>query len=74
MLYVTKVLKDYQKDLLQKEVQSLRELGMVGSSFNSVLKEAESFEQKLEDFEGTFSSISEVSGQFESVRSGVAAG
>ena len=73
VLYVTKVLKDYQKDLLQKEVQSLRELGMVGSSFNSVLKEAESFEQKLEDFEETFSSISEVSGQFESVREEISA-
>ena len=73
VLYVTKVLKDYQKDLLQKEVQSLRELGMVGSSFNSVLKEAESFEQKLEYFEETFSSISEVSGQFESVREEISA-
>ena len=53
VLYVTNVLKDYQKDLLQKEVQSLRELGMVRSSFNGVLEETENFQQKLEDFEET---------------------
>lgn len=73
VLYVTNVLKDYQKDLLQKEVQSLRELGMVRSSFNGVLEETENFQQKLEDFEETFSSISEVSGQFEDVRGEITA-
>lgn len=73
VVYVTSVLKDYQKDLLQKEVQSLREIGMVGSSFDGVLDEAEHFQQKLEDFEETFSSVGEVSGQFENVREEITA-
>ncbi len=73
VLYVTNVLKGYQKDLLQKEVQSLQELGLVGSSFNGVLDEAENFQQKLEEFEETFSSISEVSRQFEDVKEAITA-
>lgn len=68
VLYVIKVLKDYQKELVQKEVESLRELGHVGSAFNGVLGEAENFQQKLSDFEETFSEIGQVSSQFESVR------
>ena len=67
VLYVTNVLKDYQKDLLQKEVNSLRELGLIGSSFDGVLKEAVNFLMKLQEFENTFSSINEVSGRFEGV-------
>ncbi|MDE6960158.1 MAG: hypothetical protein K2P27_04785 [Lachnospiraceae bacterium] len=68
VLYVIKVLKDYQKELVQKEVESLRELGHVGSAFNGVLGEAENFQQKLSDFEETFSEISQVSIQFEILR------
>ena len=34
VLYVINVLKDYQKDMVRKEVESLQELGMVGSAFN----------------------------------------
>lgn len=68
VLYVTDVLKDYQKDLLQKEVESLRELGLVSSSFDGVLGEAEQFQQKLQEFEETFASINEVAGQFEGVK------
>ena len=55
VLYVTNVLKDYQKDLLRKEVDSLRELGLIGSSFDGVLKEAVNFQMKLQEFENTFS-------------------
>lgn len=73
VLYVIDVLKDYQKELVQKEVDSLRELGLVGSSFDSVLREAEGLQQKLQDFEVTFSSINEVSGQFEGVKEGITA-
>lgn len=71
VLYVINVLKDYQKELVQKEVESLRELGLVGSSFNSVLGEADNFQQKLEDFEETFANITDVSGQFENVKEGI---
>ena len=61
VLYVINVLKDYQKDLVRKEVESLQELGLVGSSFNNVLEETENFQQKLEEFETVFSSIGEAS-------------
>lgn len=44
---------------------------MVGSAFNGVLGETENFQQKLEDFETVFSSVSEVSGQFENVKEGI---
>ncbi len=71
VLYVINVLKDYQKDMVRKEVESLQELGMVGSAFNGVLGETENFQQKLEDFETVFSSVSEVSGQFENVKEGI---
>lgn len=71
VLYVINVLKDYQKDLVRKEVESLEELGLVGSSFNGVLGETENFQQKLDEFESVFSSITEVSGQFEDVKEGI---
>ena len=71
VLYVINVLKDYQKDLVRKEVESLQELGLVGSSFNGVLGETANFQQKLNDFETVFSSITEVSGQFEDVKAGI---
>lgn len=71
VLYVINVLKDYQKELVRKEVESLRELGLVGSSFDGVLEETENFQQKLEEFETVFSSISEASGQFEDVKEGI---
>lgn len=71
VLYVINVLKDYQKDLVRKEVESLEELGLVGSSFNGVLGETENFQQKLDEFESVFSSITEVSGQFGDVKEGI---
>ena len=36
VLHVADSLKDYQKELAQREVESLSELGLVGSSFSSV--------------------------------------
>ena len=68
VLYVTDSLKHYHTDLVQKEVASLWELSLVGSSFNSVLGEAEQFQQKLEDLGANFFSVHEVSEQFVTVR------
>ena len=36
VLHVADSLKDYQKELAQREVESLSELGLVGSSFSRV--------------------------------------
>ena len=69
ILFVMDTLNGYRKDLVQKEVDSLHELSLVKSSFNHVLQEATSFQEKLQDFGNTFSSISQVSGQFTEVKS-----
>jgi len=53
ILHVMGSLKDYQRDLVQKEVDSLNQLGMVNHSFLGVLDQAENFQQTLQDFEGT---------------------
>lgn len=72
VLYVTDSLKHYHMDLVQKEVESLWELSLVGSSFNSVLGEAEQFQQKLEDLGENFFSVHEASEQFVTVRDDIA--
>lgn len=72
VLYVTSHLGEYQKELAQKEVDSLRELEMVNDSFRGVLREAENFHSQLQNFGQTFSNINQVSGHFESVKSEIA--
>lgn len=68
VLHVADSIKRYQQELVQQEVTSLLELGKVRSSFGGVLSEADSFQGTLQDFDQTFSNISQVSGQFESVK------
>ena len=71
VLHVTESLKGYQKDLAKKEVESLFELSMIGNSFNSVLKEADHFQEQLQDFGQSFTSISQAAGQFDQVRTDI---
>ncbi len=68
VLFVMKTLKDYHGELVQKEVDSLLELGRVNSSFDNVLREAQQFQGKLQDFDQTFSNIDQVSGEFAVVK------
>ncbi len=72
ILHVMGSLKEYQKDLVQKEVDSLNQLGMVNRSFKGALEKSDDFQQTLQDFEGTFSNISQASGQFASVKGDIA--
>ncbi len=72
VLYVINNLKEYKEDLVQKEVDSLHELGMVSSSFYRVLGESDSFQEQLQDFGENFSSINEVSSQFDTVKGKIA--
>ena len=62
VLHVMDSLKDYHTELVQKEVDSLRELSKIGSSFRDVLDETEDFHQQLEDFGDHFAGIEQVSG------------
>lgn len=71
VLYVIESLKEYHRALVQKEVESLRELSMVSKSFGNVLSESEDFKESLQDFEQTFSSINTVSGQFGEVKDNI---
>ncbi len=72
VLYVMDSLKQYHTDLVQKEVQSLQELGLINTSFNSVLGEAHQFQERLEDMGQNFSSVGETSEQFVTVRDEIA--
>ena len=72
VIHVANSLKSYQKELVQKEVASLWELNMVGTSFSSVLKETDRFQTKLQDLEQSFSNINQTAEQFIPVRSEIA--
>ena len=68
VIFVMDSLKDYHRRLVQKEVDSLVELGMVNRSFSGVMSEADSFQEQLMEFRQTFEEINQVSGSFAQVR------
>lgn len=68
VLHVIDSLKAYHGELVRKEVESLRELSNIGGSFGNILKEAEHFQDKLQDFDKNYSSIEQVSGEFAAVK------
>lgn len=68
ILHVTGSLEEYKKDLINKEVESLFELGMVSSSFGGVMDKADSFQTRLQEFGQSFSNINDAAGQFGQVR------
>lgn len=68
VLHVADSLREYQKELVSKEVESLWELGLIGSSFMGVMRKADHFHDQLSDFEQSFSEINSVAGQFGQVR------
>lgn len=68
VLHVAGSLKEYQKELVKKEVASLSELSLVGSTFSGVLKEADHFQEELQKMGESFSSIDDAAGQFVHVR------
>ncbi|NBI11197.1 chemotaxis protein [Colidextribacter sp. OB.20] len=72
VIHVANSLKSYQKELVQKEVASLWELNMVGTSFSGVLKETDRFQSKLQDLEQSFSNINQTAEQFIQVRGEIA--
>lgn len=68
VLFVIESLKDYHHKLVQKEVDSLSELGLVNESFGKVMAQADDFRDKLQEFKQTFDDINQVSGSFAQVR------
>ncbi len=71
VLHVADSLKEYQKELVDKEVESLSELSMVGSSFAGVLEKADHFHDQLQDFGESFSNINHAAEQFAQVRGSI---
>lgn len=71
ILHAADSIKEYQRELVSKEVESLWELGMVGSSFSGVMRKADNFREQLSQFEQSFSEINTVAGQFGQVRESI---
>ncbi|GFH89060.1 methyl-accepting chemotaxis protein 2 [Lachnospiraceae bacterium] len=72
LLHVASSLRDYQKQLVIKEVDSLKELREVQLSFGGVLKENDSLKEKMDSFHDVFETVGQVSGQFEDVKREIA--
>ena len=72
VLHVAGSLKEYQKELVQKEVASLWELSQVGAAFSGVIQEAGHFQSKLENLGESFSNINQTAEQFAQVKSEIA--
>ncbi len=68
VLHIAGSLKEYQKELVKKEVASLWELNRIGTSFGGVLKEGDQFQVKLQNLGESFSNINETAEQFGCVR------
>ncbi len=68
VLHIVNSLKGYQKELVQKEVDSLWELSMIGRSFEGILKGAEQFQDRLQEFGQSFEGINQTAEQFSQVR------
>ncbi len=72
VLHVAGSLKEYQRELVQKEVASLSELSMVGNTFSGVLAEADHFQDKLQELGQSFANIDQTAEQFHHVRTEIA--
>lgn len=68
ILHIVNSLKSYHKELVQKEVDSLRELDMIGRSFDGILKGAEQFQDRLQEFGQSFEGINQAAEQFSQVK------
>lgn len=72
LLHVASSLREYQKQLVLKEVSSLQELREVQLSFGGVLRENNSLKEKMDSFHDVFETVGQVSGQFEDVKREIA--
>lgn len=68
VLHIAGSLKEYQQELVKKEVASLWELSQIGAAFGGVLKEGDRFQAKLQNLGESFSNINETAEQFSHVQ------
>ena len=71
IVHVAHSLKDYQKQLLLKEVDSLEELQKVATSFDDVRAVNTASKDKLETFRDRFVQVGEISEQFAEVKKNI---
>lgn len=72
IIHVSESIKDYQQQLVLKEVNSLKELREVQMSFDEVLMDNAVLKEKLDSFQGIFESVGQASGQFAEVKKDIA--
>ena len=72
ILYVADRIKEYQKQLAQKEVSSLDELRGVQTSFEAVVENNMLLQQKMDTFRDRFQSVGQVADQFDNVKNEIA--
>lgn len=68
IVYVSNSLKEYQQQLVVKEVDSLKELREVQISFDEVLQGNNALKEKLNSFNSVFESVGQASGRFADVK------
>lgn len=68
VLHVANSLKDYQKQLVEKEVNSLTELREVQLSFDQVLEDNNALKEKLDSFKNVFEAVGQASDKFDDVK------
>lgn len=68
VLHIMGSLKDYQQEMVKKEVDSLWELDQVGAAFAGVLEGGEQFQAQLGDLDSSFANVIETAEQFSQVR------
>lgn len=71
IIHVSDSLKDYQKQLAEKEVSSLNELQEIQATFQEVLEENATLKEELSSFHELFSSVGEASEQFTDVKTNI---
>ena len=70
--HIADCLLDYQKQLSTSEVHSLDELQSITQAFQLVLDENAALREKLDSFHELFGDVDRASGEFASVKSGIA--
>ena len=69
--HIAKSVKDYQQQLVVKEVASLEELRFIRESFDEVLKEDKALKYEMEKFGEVFTSLSESAMKYEDVKADI---
>lgn len=71
VVHIANSLKDYRKELVLKEIESLNELRGIRLAFQKVLKEDMALKEKLDTFNDVFTSVGDAAGQFTVVKDGI---